>query len=147
MADESEFILASSDSYSDNDFYSSIKKSHKKQIPQIILQKIAKYMEMQKHEGNDSPQHERKKRPISIRNERNRNVFTFNINIAGTDISHAKVAKSRSPSQKKMLDKSLNATPQKRREIRHFLEDQKAEKSFKAEESKKKSIEQAVKRI
>ena len=57
-------------------------------------------------------------------------ISSPNINIAGTDISHAKVAKSRSPSQKKMLDKSLNATPQKRREIRHFLEDQKAEKSF-----------------
>ena len=45
-ADESEFILASSDSFSDTDFYSSLQKSHKKQIPQIILQKIARYLEM-----------------------------------------------------------------------------------------------------
>ena len=59
-------------------------------------------MEMQKNEVHDNTQHDRKKRPISIRNERNRNVFTFNINIAGTDMSHARVPKSRSPSQKRM---------------------------------------------
>ena len=48
FVDESEMILASSDSFSDNDLYSSLKKSHKKEIPQIILQKIAKYLELQK---------------------------------------------------------------------------------------------------
>ena len=46
IADDSEFVLASSDSFSDNDFYSSLKKSHKNQVPQIILHKIAKYLEL-----------------------------------------------------------------------------------------------------